>query len=89
MRTKLHLSKDELDALDDLLDTLLPLLGKSRVIDYIFRGIVPEDLLSMRIKLFKLRESVFHVEHKEINRIEGGKGLPRGRKITFEESNLG
>ena len=89
MRTKLHLSKDELDALDDLLDTLLPLLGKSRVIDYIFRGIVPEDLLSMRIKLFKLRESVFHVEHKEINKIEGNKGLPRGRKTAFEESNLG
>ena len=89
MRTKLHLSKDELDALDDILDIILPLLGRSRAIDFIFRGVIPEDLYSLRIKVFKLRESVFHVEHKEINKIEVNKGLPRGRKITFEESNLG
>ena len=81
MKTKLHLSKDELDALDDVLDTIIPLLGKSRAIDYFFRGIRVKDLLTARIKLFKLRESVFHKEHAELNKLEG-KALPRG--ITKE-----
>lgn len=81
MRIKLHLSKDELDALDDVLDTVIPLLGKSRGIDFIFRGLRVESLLSTRKKLFKLRESVFHKEHAELNKLEG-KALPRG--ITKE-----
>ena len=81
MRIKLHLSKDELDALDDVLDTVIPLLGKSRGIDFIFRGLRVESLLYTRKKLFKLRESVFHKEHAELNKLEG-KALPRG--ITKE-----
>ena len=81
MRIKLHLSKDEVDALDDVLDTVIPLLGKSRGIDFIFRGLRVESLLSTRKKLFKLRESVFHKEHAELNKLEG-KALPRG--ITKE-----
>lgn len=81
MRIKLHLSKDELDALDDVLDTIIPLLGKSRAIDYFFRGIRIKDVLTARIKLFELRESVFNREHAELNKLEG-KALPRG--ITKE-----
>ena len=81
MRIKLHLSKDELDALDDVLDTVIPLLGKSRGIDYIFRGLRIENLLTARKKLFELRESVFNKEHAELNKLEG-KALPRG--ITKE-----
>ena len=81
MRIKLHLSKDELDALDDVLDTVIPLLGKSRAIDNFFRGIRVKDIITTRIKLFELRENVFHKEHAELNKLEG-KALPRG--ITKE-----
>ena len=75
--------------IDDVLDIILPLLGKSRAIDFIFRGVIPEDLYSLRKKVFQLRESVFLAEHKEINALEGNKGLPRGKQALFEESNLG
>ncbi len=77
MRIKLHLSKDELDALDDVLDTIIPLLGKSRAIDYFFRGIRVKDILTARIKLFELRENLFGKEHQEVNQIIG-KALSRG-----------
>ena len=68
---RLRLNLDELVALDDVLDALISLQTHSVLIDWHFRGIRYDPLISLHERVMKRIESEFHDEHMQINEREG------------------